>query len=64
MGSSPLDEFDWGNDPETAMLVQFDRLPSELQVILRIACVIGQVFFLSSSFFLFQNHLSSLLNLF
>ena len=42
--SSPLDEFDWGDDPETAVLVQFDRLPSDLQAILRTASVIGQNF--------------------
>jgi len=44
MINSPLDEFSWGDDPETAMLVQFDRLPSEMQLILRTASVIGQTF--------------------
>ena len=42
--SSPLDEFNWGEDPETAVLVQFDRLPSDFQAILRTASVVGQSF--------------------
>jgi len=44
LGTSPLDEFDWGDDPESAMLVQFDRLPPDMQLILRTASVFGQSF--------------------
>jgi len=34
-------------DLQTAMLVQFDRLPQDLQLILRVASVIGQVLLLA-----------------
>jgi len=44
LGTSPLDEFDWGEDPETAVIVQFDRMPSDMQLILRTASAIGQNF--------------------